>query len=121
MISVVDWMVIKRVFDIVAVCLGLPIFAPLMLIIAAVVKFSSKGPIFFLQERVGLQEKRFLLYKFRTMIDRAQQMGTSVTTSADFRITPVGRKLRRLKLDELPQLGRAQQDEIDVPPTHPSG
>jgi len=97
-------MVIKRVFDIVAVCLGLPILAPFMLIIAAVVKSSSKGPVLFLQERVGLNEKSFLLYKFRTMIDRAEKMGTSVTTSNDLRITPVGRKLRSIKLDELPQL-----------------
>ena len=107
-------MVIKRVFDIVAVCFGLPIFAPFMLIIAAVVKSTSKGPILFLQERVGLQEKRFLLYKFRTMIDRAQQMGSSVTTSADFRITPVGRKLRRLKLDELPQLFNVLKGEMSL-------
>jgi lipopolysaccharide/colanic/teichoic acid biosynthesis glycosyltransferase len=97
-------MVIKRLFDIVAVCLCLPVVAPLMLIVAIVVKNTSKGPIFFLQERVGWQENNFLLYKFRTMVDRAETMGTSVTTSYDFRITPVGRKLRRMKLDELPQL-----------------
>jgi lipopolysaccharide/colanic/teichoic acid biosynthesis glycosyltransferase len=97
-------MVIKRVFDIVAVCLGLPLVAPLMFIIGVVVKITSKGPVFFLQERVGRQEKRFLLYKFRTMVDGAEAMGTSVTTSTDPRITAVGKRMRRMKLDELPQL-----------------
>jgi lipopolysaccharide/colanic/teichoic acid biosynthesis glycosyltransferase len=85
-----------------------------MLIVAIVVKITSKGPIFFLQERVGLQEKNFLLYKFRTMVDRAEAMGTSVTTSHDFRITPVGRKLRRMKLDELPQLINVLKGEMSL-------
>jgi lipopolysaccharide/colanic/teichoic acid biosynthesis glycosyltransferase len=97
-------MLAKRLFDIAAVCLGLTVLAPLMFIVAIVVKTTSKGPIFFLQERVGWQESKFLLYKFRTMVDRAEAMGTSVTTSDDLRITTVGRKLRRMKLDELPQL-----------------
>jgi lipopolysaccharide/colanic/teichoic acid biosynthesis glycosyltransferase len=75
-----------------------------MLIVGFIVKATSEGSALFLQERVGLKEKSFLLYKFRTMVERAEKMGTSVTTSNDLRVTPVGRKLRSIKLDELPQL-----------------
>jgi lipopolysaccharide/colanic/teichoic acid biosynthesis glycosyltransferase len=107
-------MLVKRLFDIVAVSICLPIFVPFMLIVGFIVKATSEGSALFLQERVGLNEKSFLLYKFRTMIDRAEKLGTSVTTSADFRITSAGRKLRRLKLDELPQLFNVLKGEMSL-------
>ena len=68
------------------------------------IKATSRGPVFFRQERVGWKEKIFRVYKFRTMVENAEEMGTSVTTQNDPRITSVGRVLRRTKLDELPQL-----------------
>jgi lipopolysaccharide/colanic/teichoic acid biosynthesis glycosyltransferase len=94
----------KRVFDFsvaLVVFIGL---LPMMMLIALGVVCTSCGPALFTQERVGLNGRRFRLYKFRTMEYRPDESGTSVTTSADRRITPFGRWLRRLKLDELPQL-----------------
>jgi lipopolysaccharide/colanic/teichoic acid biosynthesis glycosyltransferase len=94
----------KRLFDITCSLFGLTIFAPLMVVIAALIKLTSRGSILYSQKRVGLQEKIFCVYKFRTMVDKADKMGTSVTTGTDPRVTPVGRFLRKTKLDELPQL-----------------
>ena len=75
-----------------------------MAIIAFLIRATSNGPIFFRQDRVGLHQKIFRVYKFRTMVQGAEAMGTSVTTRIDPRITSIGRILRKLKLDELPQL-----------------
>ena len=94
----------KRLFDITCSLLGLVLLAPLMVVIALIIKLSSAGPILFSQKRVGLHERLFTVYKFRTMVDKADTMGTSVTAGGDPRITPVGRVLRRTKFDELPQL-----------------
>ena len=94
----------KRAFDFVAVCFALPLICPVMAIIAFLIRATSNGPIFFRQERVGLHQKIFRAYKFRTMVQDAEEMGTSVTTRRDPRITPIGGVLRKLKLDELPQL-----------------
>ena len=77
--------------------------APLFGVVAFLVKATSRGPVFYRQDRVGFQQKLFRVYKFRTMVDRADAMGTSVTAGNDPRITPIGRVLRRTKLDELPQ------------------
>ena len=94
----------KRLFDFIVVSIVLTLLTPLMGMIALLIKASSPGPIFFRQDRVGLKEKRFKVLKFRSMVERAEEIGTSVTTQNDPRITPVGRVLRRTKLDELPQL-----------------
>jgi len=75
-----------------------------MAIIAFLIRVTSDGPVFFRQGRVGWQGKVFQVYKFRTMVQGAEEMGTSVTTRRDPRVTPIGRILRKLKLDELPQL-----------------
>jgi len=75
-----------------------------MVVVAILIKATSRGPVFFRQERVGWKEKIFRVYKFRTMVENAEDLGTSVTTQNDFRITPIGRILRKTKLDELPQL-----------------
>jgi lipopolysaccharide/colanic/teichoic acid biosynthesis glycosyltransferase len=95
---------LKRIFDFVCVCFALPLICPVMAIIAFLIRATSNGPIFFRQDRVGLHQKIFRVYKFRTMVQGAEEMGTSVTTRRDPRITPIGRILRKLKLDELPQL-----------------
>ena len=95
---------LKRIFDFVAACLGLALFSPFMLVIAFLIKATSPGPVFFRQERVGWKEKVFRAYKFRTMVEHAEEMGSSVTTRNDPRITPIGIILRKTKFDELPQL-----------------
>lgn len=94
---------IKRSFDVLASFVGLVLLSPVMLAVAAAVRLSSPGPALFIQERVGRQGRLFRCAKFRTMRVGADA-GGSVTTATDSRITPVGRFLRRWKLDELPQL-----------------
>jgi len=94
----------KRIFDIVAVLFGLCLLLPIILIIVIWIKFSSRGPIFYVQKRVGRDFKEFNLYKFRSMIINADKIGPSVTSGDDPRVTKVGRILRNTKIDELPQL-----------------
>lgn len=96
---------IKRAFDIVASALGLILLSPLFALIALQVKLSSRGPVFYSQERIGLYGLPFRIYKFRTMIDHAEEAGLpQLTHDNDPRITKVGHWLRKYRLDELPQL-----------------
>ena len=94
----------KRVFDIVATIIGSILLLPLIIPIALWIKLSSKGPLFYVQKRVGKDFKEFDLYKFRSMIIDADKVGPSVTSGDDPRITKVGKIIRRTKIDELPQL-----------------
>jgi lipopolysaccharide/colanic/teichoic acid biosynthesis glycosyltransferase len=94
----------KRVFDCVCVILSLPILIPVMLVIGAAVRFTSSGPVLFLQERVGRHGRRFTILKFRTMVHVGDAAHRAITTSDSNGFTPVGPFLRRWKLDELPQL-----------------
>jgi lipopolysaccharide/colanic/teichoic acid biosynthesis glycosyltransferase len=93
----------KRTFDVLASLTGLVLLSPVMLAVAVAVRWSSPGPALFIQDRVGRGGRLFRCAKFRTMRVGADA-GGSVTTSTDSRVTPVGRFLRRWKLDELPQL-----------------
>ena len=99
-----SWAIPKRLFDFAAALAGLVVLSPLMLVLAVLVRATSPGPALFIQERVGRHGRVFRCAKFRTMGTGAQAQGT-VTTAADARVTPLGRWLRRWKLDELPQLG----------------
>jgi lipopolysaccharide/colanic/teichoic acid biosynthesis glycosyltransferase len=94
----------KRTFDILVAAIGLVLFAPLLLLIAIFIKLDSKGPVFFRQVRIGRNFRAFEIYKFRTMVQKASQLGTPITYGHDSRITRAGRLLRKAKLDELPQL-----------------
>ncbi len=94
---------IKRVFDIFFSSLGLLLLIPIFLLISFLVKYDSKGPVFFRQRRVGLNGKIFNIFKFRTMIVE-KNTSNNLTIGDDKRITKVGRILRKYKLDELPQL-----------------
>jgi lipopolysaccharide/colanic/teichoic acid biosynthesis glycosyltransferase len=94
----------KRVFDIIATLIGGILLLPLIVPIAIWIKLSSKGPLFYVQKRVGKDFKEFDLYKFRSMIVDADKVGPSVTSGDDPRITKVGKIIRRTKIDELPQL-----------------
>ena len=97
-------LVLKRIFDIIVSFVLAVILLPLMLVIAVIVKIDSAGPVFFMQERVTSMGKRFRIIKFRTMVKNAESMGSKVTTSCDCRITRSGKWLRKLKLDEIPQV-----------------
>lgn len=96
--------ILKRTFDIVFSGLFLLVFSPLYLLIALAVKVTSPGPVFFLQDRVGLDNKVFKILKFRTMrVQTEQASNTKWTTKDDPRITPIGKFLRKSSLDEIPQ------------------
>ena len=94
----------KRLFDVIAsVIVGL-LLLPIFIIIAILIKTSSKGSIFYTQKRVGKNFKIFNIYKFRTMVENADKIGPSVTSGDDPRITKIGKFLRKTKFDEFPQL-----------------
>ena len=95
---------IKRVFDIVVSLILLIVFSPLFLIISLLIKIDSKGPVFYRQSRITRYGKEFRICKFRTMIVGADKKGSLVTLKDDDRITRVGNKIRKIRLDELPQL-----------------
>ena len=95
-------LLLKRLFDMAASGIGLLLLAPLLLVLAAWIKCDSAGPVFFLQERVGLCGKLFRIIKFRSM--RQHHAGPQITVGEDARITRSGRFIRAYKLDELPQL-----------------
>jgi lipopolysaccharide/colanic/teichoic acid biosynthesis glycosyltransferase len=102
----------KRFFDISFALAGLSLLALPFAIIGAAIKLSSRGPVFFRQQRIGRGGKLFLLNKFRTMY--VSEGGSLVTMEGDPRITPVGQILRRWKLDELPQLWNVLVGEMSV-------
>lgn len=94
----------KRVFDIVVSLIMIILCSPILLIISILIVKDSKGGIFYRQERVTQYGRVFRIFKFRTMVQNADQIGTQVTVSNDSRITKIGSKLRDCRLDELPQL-----------------
>jgi lipopolysaccharide/colanic/teichoic acid biosynthesis glycosyltransferase len=96
--------VAKRLLDLCAASLGLLLLAPLFLLVAAVVKLDSPGPVFYRQLRVGRHGREFRIHKFRTMRHLPGGAGPQITVGADARITRSGRWLRHSKLDELAQL-----------------
>lgn len=97
-------MLLKRIFDIIISTLGIIILSPLFIVIAMLIKLTSKGSVFFKQQRVGLNQQIFKIHKFRTMEFGSNSSGLKITIGKDKRVTPVGMLLRKLKLDELPQL-----------------
>ena len=117
-------MAVKRIFDLVVATVLLVLSAPLMAAIAVLVKLSSPGPVFFRQVRTGMNGRQFRMIKFRTMVDGAESLirhsHNSITQGPvfkdpnDYRITPAGRYLRRLSLDELPQLFNVLKGEMSM-------
>lgn len=112
-------LVAKRAFDIVMSLILLVLLSPFMLVIAIAVKASSPGEVIFHQTRVTTYGKRFQIYKFRTMVADAPQKGSRVTVSGDNRVTGVGRFLRKVRLDELPQLVNILKGEMSFVGTRP--
>ncbi|MBA7516907.1 hypothetical protein ES705_08956 [subsurface metagenome] len=117
--------ILKYLSDIYFSSLALILFSPLLLLIAIVIKLSSKGPVFYIQERIGLRGRRFNLYKFRTMVQNAESVqhildkqneadGPAFKIKYDPRITKFGRFLRKTGLDELPQLLNVVKGEMSL-------
>ena len=115
----------KKVMDIVFSGFGLVVASPLLLLIALGIKLTSKGPVFFVQERVGLNGRIFKMYKFRSMVQDAEELkkklahlnemsGPVFKIKDDPRVTPIGRFLRKTSLDELPQLWNVFRQEMSL-------
>ena len=118
-------MLIKRIFDILVSSVALAVLSPLLLVVAVLVKVSSPGPVLFKQERVGLHGHPFNMLKFRSMVANAEslrkgleakneQSGPVFKIAHDPRITPVGRVIRKLSIDELPQLLNVLRSEMSL-------
>ena len=108
----VDQQIAKRIFDVIGSLLLIVLTSPFMLIIAIAIKCCDRGPVFFKQDRLTLNGKVFQVYKFRSMYSRPQDPEYCLTRKKDPRITPVGRIIRRLHLDELPQLFNILKGEM---------
>ena len=105
---------IKRMIDLIIAIFGLIILSPLLLYAAIRVKLSSKGPMFFSQERIGYKGKPFLMYKFRSMNLNAEKDGPMLSSEKDQRITRWGRSMRKWRIDELPQLVNIIKGELSL-------
>jgi len=104
----------KRFFDIIFSGLELIILSPLLFTFALIIKFTSPGPVFYRGVRAGLNFKEFKIYKFRTMVVNADEIGGPSTREGDPRVTKIGRFLRKYKLDELPQLINVLKGEMSL-------
>lgn len=112
-------LVAKRIFDLLVAVILFIILAIPMAVIAVLIKIDSPGPVFYRQERVTTYGRHFYIHKFRTMVSNADRIGTAVTVGNDSRITKMGSKLRRLRLDELPQVIDVLQGTMSFVGTRP--
>lgn len=110
---------IKRLFDVLVAFAMLLVLAPVLLVLAVIIKLDSDGPIFYRQVRVTQYGKEFRIHKFRTMVTNADKIGSLVTVGADARVTKVGKVLRKYRLDELPQLIDILQGNMSFVGTRP--
>lgn len=104
----------KRVFDILASVVGLIVLAPLVAVIAVLVRLDSPGPVFYRGIRVGRHGRPFAMLKFRTMVTDAEKIGGPSTADDDPRVTHIGHVLRKTKLDEVPQLINVLRGEMSI-------
>lgn len=110
---------LKRFFDFIVAAILLILLLPLFLIITVLVKVTSSGPILYKQERITTYGKKFKIFKFRTMVENADKMGSLVTMDQDKRITKVGHFLRKVRLDEIPQLFNVLLGQMSFVGTRP--
>jgi lipopolysaccharide/colanic/teichoic acid biosynthesis glycosyltransferase len=105
---------VKRLFDIISSAFGLLLLSPLFLIVTILIKLDSTGPVFYRQMRVGMNFRPFWIIKFRTMENKADKKGLQITAGGDKRVTRLGRVLRKVKIDELPQLFNVLRGEMSL-------
>jgi lipopolysaccharide/colanic/teichoic acid biosynthesis glycosyltransferase len=104
----------KRLFDIISSLVGLIFISPILLVVPILIKLDSKGPVFFKQWRIGKDGKQFKIYKFRTMVQDADKVGSLITAGNDQRITGIGKLLRRYEIDELPTLINVLKGDMSI-------
>ena len=109
----------KRIFDIIVASLLVVILSPILLFLSILIKIDSPVPVMFRQVRVTTYGKPFRIFKFRTMVNNADKIGTQVTTKGDSRVTRMGKMLRGCRLDELPQLFNVLKGEMSFVGTRP--
>ena len=109
----------KRFLDVVLGIILTVLLSPVMLILAVCIKLDSKGPIFYRQERITQYGRPYRIFKFRTMVADADKQGPLVTRGGDSRITNIGRKLRKCRLDEIPQLFNVLKGDMSFVGTRP--
>lgn len=109
----------KRIFDIIVASLLVLILSPILFLLSILIKIDSPGPVMFRQVRVTTYGKPFRIFKFRTMVNNADKIGTQVTTKGDSRVTRMGKMLRGCRLDELPQLFNVLKGEMSFVGTRP--
>lgn len=109
----------KRIFDIIVASMLVVILSPILLLLSILIKIDSPGPVMFLQVRVTTYGKTFRIFKFRTMVNNADKIGTQVTTKGDSRVTRMGKMLRGCRLDELPQLFNVLKGDMSFVGTRP--
>lgn len=97
-------LIMKRIFDVIVAGIMLLILVPLMVMVSLLIVVDSKGGVFYRQERITQYGRKFKMFKFRTMIANADKVGTQITVKNDVRITRIGNKLRKYRIDEIPQL-----------------
>ena len=108
-------MILKRIIDIISGVIGLIITSPLWLYVVIKIKTEDRGPVFFVQERVGRNSRLFRMYKFRSMVVGAEKKGLGVFVSTDDeRITKIGKFIRKTSIDELPQLINVLKGEMSI-------
>ncbi len=105
---------LKRLLDVVLSIIALVIFSPLIFVLSIAIKRTSKGPVFYRQERLGRFGKPFTIYKFRSMVVTAEENGPALSSKEDERITPIGKFLRRTHLDEIPQFYNVIKGEMSL-------
>jgi lipopolysaccharide/colanic/teichoic acid biosynthesis glycosyltransferase len=110
----VTYRVSKRLIDVSVAGIGLLVLLPIFAGLAAAIKWCSPGPVLYGSTRIGCGQVPFRMWKFRTMVPGADRLGSSITTDGDLRVTPIGRILRRSKLDELPSLWNVLMGEMTL-------
>ena len=105
----------KRLLDIVVSLVSLTLLLPLFIPIIILLRLTAEGEVFYFQERIGLKNSRFQIWKFATMLKNSMNMGTgSITLQNDFRVTPIGKFLRKTKINELPQIINILKGDISL-------
>ena len=112
-------LIIKRMFDVWMSVFLLVFLMPVILVMAVLIKLDSKGTVIFKQTRVTAGNKDFTIYKFRSMVNDAPKLGTSVTVASDMRITKAGQFMRKYRIDEIPQLVNVLKGEMTFVGTRP--
>lgn len=127
----IQYEILKRFFDVVCSLFALIILLPILIIVAVCIKLESKGPLIFVQERIGLNGKKFNMYKFRSMVENAEELKEKLTKKNersgpmfkmkhDPRVTKVGSFIRKTSIDELPQLVNILKGDMSIVGPRPS-